>query len=375
VRNVVLLGIGHANAHVLWMWRRRPPAGAQLTCISDEPVATYSGMLPGVLAGQYPPERMEIDLARLTATAGARLVVAEVSGLDVGRQEVLFADRPAVPFDALSVGIGSLPSFEGVQVVDGARLLPIKPMQTFLSRLDRKLLDAAVERRGAPIRLAIVGGGAGGLELTFCLPARLRALFGEDVRFDLTVVTADERLLPGSLRATARRVEHLLERRGVQLLASTPVVRVDGAVLTFRDDTCLEADAILWATGAAAPPLLARCGLPTDARGFLLTNETLQTTGGAPVFAVGDTGSIAGAPTPKAGVYAVRQGPVLWENLQRTLSGRSLRRYAPQRGFLRLLNTGDGRAIGEWKGLSCEGAWCWRLKDFIDSRFIAKYAS
>lgn len=130
---------------------------------------------------------------------------------------------------------------------------------------------------------------------------------------------------------------------------------------------------VVWATGAATPPLLARLGLPTDPRGFLLTRDTLQSTSGAPVFTVGNTGTIAGASTPKAGVYAVRQGPVLWDNIQRTLRGAPLRPYRPQRRFLRLLNTGDGRAIAEWRGLSFEGVWCWWLKDAIDSRFMKPY--
>jgi len=135
----------------------------------------------------------------------------------------------------------------------------------------------------------------------------------------------------------------------------------------------MEADVVLWLTGPAAPPVLSRMGLPTDASGFLLTKDTLQSTSGASVFAVGDTGSIDGVPTPKAGVYAVRQGPVLWSNLQRMMSAAPLRPYAPQRTFLRLLNTGDGRAIGEWRGISFEGVWCRCLKDFIDRGFVGRY--
>lgn len=113
--DVILVGIGHTNAHVLRMWRMEPLKGMRLTCVSDEAVATYSGMLPGVLAGQYPPERMEIDLVRLTATAGARLIVDEVTGLDPARQELLFDSRAPVRFDVLSVGIGSVPGWGGVQ--------------------------------------------------------------------------------------------------------------------------------------------------------------------------------------------------------------------------------------------------------------------
>ena len=123
-KDVVLLGIGHTNAHILRMWRMKPIPDARLTCISNFSIATYSGMLPGVLAGQYPPERMEIDLARLCAAAGARLIVAEVKGLDIEARELLFEDRPPLRFDVLSIGVGSVPRFDGVDPASPlARLL------------------------------------------------------------------------------------------------------------------------------------------------------------------------------------------------------------------------------------------------------------
>jgi selenide, water dikinase len=372
-RDVVLLGIGHTHAHILRMWRMHPPAGVRLTCISDEPVATYSGMLPGVLAAQYPPERMEIDLVRLTAAAGARLVIGQVSGLDLASQALHVERATPIRFDVLSIGIGSIPNFDGVRVVDRGRLLPIKPMQRFIPRLDARLRQAVADRAGQPLRIAVVGGGAGGVEIALCLPAHVKTALGRDTRFELTVLTADDRLPTGSLPKTSRRVERILTERSARLLKGRRVAEVEGSALSLEDGTIVEADVIVWATGAAAPPLLARLGLPTDPRGFLLTRDTLQTTSGAPVFAVGDTGTIAGASTPKAGVYAVREGPVLRDNIQRALSGAPLRQYDPQPGFLRLLNTGDGRAIAEWRGLSFEGAWCWWLKDAIDSRFMKPY--
>lgn len=156
-------------------------------------------------------------------------------------------------------------------------------------------------------------------------------------------------------------------------MRSRLVTRIDGARITFNAGATMEADVVLWVTGPAAPPVLSRMSLPTDAGGFLLTKDTLQSTSGAAVFAVGDTGSIEGVPAPKAGVYAVRQGPVLWRNLQRMMSAVPLQPYVPQRTFLRLLNTGDGRAVGEWRGISFEGAWCRRLKDVIDQRFVERY--
>jgi len=372
-RDVVLLGVGHTHAHVLDEWRARPIPDARLICVSDYDIATYSGMLSGVLAGEYPPDAMAIDLRRLCDAAGAQLVIAHVTGLNVPDRQLVFADRPPLGFDVLSIGVGSVPSWQGVDCVDWTQVVQVKPMQTFLARLDARLRAATVARGTAPLRIVTVGGGAGGIEVTLCLPAYLRAQLGANARFEHTIVCGGPDILPGSARGTVDRITRICQRRGLEIIRGRLVTRVDGAGITLDDGARMEADVVLWLTGPAAPPVLSRMGLPTDASGFLLTKDTLQSTSGASVFAVGDTGSIDGVPTPKAGVYAVRQGPVLWSNLQRMMSAAPLRPYAPQRTFLRLLNTGDGRAIGEWRGISFEGVWCRRLKDFIDRGFVGRY--
>ncbi len=368
--DVVLLGIGHTNAHVLRMWKMHPIADARLTCISNYSIATYSGMLPGVLAGHYRAEQMEIDLVRLCASASARLIVDNVTGLDLDRQEILFDDRAPVPFDVLSIGIGSVPTRDGVEADD--TVLAIKPMQTFLPRLEDRLRQVHQQHPEKPLQVVIVGAGAGGVEIALCLPNRIAKTLG-DVDFELTVVNGREEVTSGAAAKTALKSRRALEARGVRLVLGRRVVRIHAGVVSLDNDEQLDADIVLWATSAVAPPLLERLDLPKDERGFLLTHPTLQSTRGVPVFAVGDTGTIENSRTPKAGVYAVRQGMVLWENIQRTLNGQSLEEYRPQTNFLKLFNSGDGRAIGEYKGFSFHTAWAWKLKDAIDTKFMAKY--
>ena len=369
--NIVLLGVGHTNAHVVRMWRMRPIEDAQLICISDFPIVTYSGMLPGVLSGQYPIERMQIDLVRLCAVVGARLLIDKVVGLDVDRQQLLFEKRPALPFDVLSIGIGSVPSREGVDPCDDT-LMAIKPMQTFLDRLTKHLEQWRLQRAKQHLRIAIVGAGAGGVEIAFCLPRRIQSIL-PDVSTDITLMTADAQILRGTLPKTIRRAETLLAQRGVRVRSGCRVTSVAKQRITFDNGDPMDVDLVLWATNAAAPDLIGHLGLPLDERGFLQTSNTLRTTAEASIFAVGDTGTIEGDTTPKAGVYAVRQGPVLWDNIRRSLKGLPLRTYEPQRRFLKLLNTADDRAILEYSGLTSHGSWCWNLKNFIDGRFMDKY--
>lgn len=379
-KHIVLLGIGHTNAHIVRQWGMNPIPDTSLTCLSDNGVATYSGMLPAVLAGQVPPADMEIDLVRLCSSVGARLLTNEVTGLDKARRLVHFADRPSIPFDALSIGIGSVPAVDGVQVT-GDSLLKIKPMQTFLDRLStaldqalgrmQKKVDAAPQTETRPLKIVVAGSGVAGMEITLCLPPFLSK--HTSVPFSLEVVTRSSEILQGVIPSMRKRVTDVLGQRSIPVRTGKTVLRADDDGLHLNDGSLVEADLIIWATGASRPDLLSQLDLPLDGRGFLATNNKLQSTSALPIFAVGDTGTIVTEKLPKAGVYAVRQGPILWQNLQATLSNEPLTPYVPQRSFLKLLNTGDGHAIGEWKGFSFGGSLAMRLKQRIDSRFMKMY--
>jgi selenide,water dikinase len=325
-------------------------------------------MLPGVLSGQYQPDDMVIDLRRLCQRSGVRLIVGEVGGFDARRGE-LRVGGTTLAFDVASIGIGSVPSSNGVVIDDDAPLVAVKPMRSFLDRLDAHLARVP---RGTGVRLAVVGGGSGGIEIAFTVLPYLRARARPGEHAEVVLVAGPDGLTPGQWPGTTRRVLAALGRTGITVI-DRRVTRVTSRHVEYEGGEPTDVDAVVWATGAVAPPWLRSLGLPTDNRGFLLTEDTLRSTGEGQVFAVGDSGTVVGTPTPKAGVHAVRQGPVLWDNLRRSVTGCRLRCYRPQADFLRLLNMGDGRAIGEWKGVSFEGAWVWRLKDRIDRRFIARY--
>jgi selenide,water dikinase len=314
---------------------------------------------------------MEIDLVRLCAAANAHLIVDKVVGIDATEHRLQFESRPPLPFDLLSVGIGSVPTREGVESLDDT-VLAIKPMQTFLERLTTRLEQVGRQGDGQPIRIVIVGGGAGGVEIAFCLPNRIRSTVG-DATPDISLVTADESLISGTCSKTSATARRELERRGVHLKLGHRVTKIADGIVTLATGETIEADIALWATSAVAPPLLANVDLPKDDRGFLLTRPTLQCISDDAVFAVGDSGTIEHSRVPKAGVYAVRQGRFLWENLQRSLTGQPLELYEPQRDFLKLFNTGDGKAIGEFKGFTFHNRWAWKLKDGIDRKFMDKY--
>ncbi len=353
----------------------QPIPNAELVCISDFPIATYSGMMPGVLSGQYSVSDMEIDLVRLCNSAGSRLIIGNVIGLDLEDRMIQFENRPPLSYELLSIGIGSRPTFRGVQIEDDSNLLAIKPMQSFLERFEKRVEELSGLSR--PAKIAIIGGGLGSIEVAFCLKHRLANDPVWKSRFkaqpDITLVTGSESIGTGLLPSTVKRVKKQFSEQGVQFREKCRVVILNRHGFETQDGQQIEADIVIWATNAVGPPLLGELSLETDNRGFLTTRPTLQTTSDDNIFAVGDSGTIKSSETPKAGVFAVRQGPFLWENLKLSIARKQLRKYTPQSGFMKLINIGNDEAVMEYKGLSFEGKWCWRIKDRIDRKFMAMY--
>ena len=368
---IVLLGIGHTNAHIVRMWKMAAIPDTRLTCISDFPCATYSGMLPAVLAGQVPEEGMTIDLVRLCASAGARLIVANPNGIDRQQRHVTFPDRPAIPFDLLSIGVGSTPQMVPAPS-NPSCLVTIKPMQTLLRRLRRRLDDLA--NHEGPVRVIVAGAGIGGVETSACVGHFITRHL-PDHRTEIMLADAHSDIARGLSPAVASRIRSQLHARNITLKLGDPIEQVLPHGVRFASGEEAMAEIVLWVASARPIDLFSTLDWPKDDRGFLLTNAYLQTLADNRIFAVGDAGTMANVQLPKAGVYAVRQGPILWHNLRAQLASQPLHAYHPQSRFLKLVNMGDGTAIADWHGRRMEGRWVNRWKRHIDQRFMAMYQS
>ena len=366
-QDLVLVGGGHAHVHVLKRFGMRPDPGVRLTLITRDVETPYSGMLPGYVAGHYRFDDCHIDLVRLARFAGARLIHDEAVGLDRARREVLCRGHPPIRYDIVSLDIGITPRGDAVPGA-AEHTVPVKPIDRFAERWEA-LLDRA--RALGRLRLAVVGGGAGGVELALAAEHRLAGLL--DARPEVTLVTRDGLLLSHNARVRAK-FARIFAERGIAVRAGDPVVRVEHGMLHLADGGAVPFDEALWVTEAAAAPWLAEIGLALDPGGFVETDEYLRSPSDPTVFAAGDIAAMRGHPRDKSGVYAVRAGPPLAENLRRALAGRELRRAVPQRRALALIGTGDGSAVASRGGLAAEGAWLWGLKQWIDRRWMRGYA-
>jgi selenide,water dikinase len=374
VKDLVLIGGGHSHVTVLKRFGMKPMPGVRLTLICRDAHTPYSGMLPGFVAGHYSYDDAHIDLGALARFAGARFYHSTVMSLDLTNKKVLCDNRPAVQFDLLSINTGSTPTTDHVPGATG-NVVPVKPINQFLDRW-----EALSERAMAttdPLRIAVVGAGAGGVEITLAIQHRLRQQRKEagrndsDIEYHLYSNAAD--ILPTHNAKVRATFANVLKKRGVNVHLGEAIVQVAPGRLRTAAGGEIEPDEILWVTAAGAPSWPGEAGLSVDEAGFIKVDDTLQTQSHPEVFAAGDVAAMVNHPRPKSGVFAVRQGKPLEANLRRLLLGRALKPFRPQSKFLGLISTGDKCAVASRGDWSIKGAAVWRWKDWIDRRFMDKY--
>ncbi|MGB9356191.1 MAG: selenide, water dikinase SelD [Azonexus sp.] len=374
LRDVVLIGGGHSHVGVLHMFAMKPLPGVRLTVICTDTDTPYSGMLPGYIAGHYSFADVHIDLRRLAEFAGARYYRDEVVGIDREARKVLCRNRPPVAYDALSINIGSTPQLAGVAGAS-EHVVPVKPIRRFNERW-LALLARVCNHSGATT-IAIVGAGAGGVEMTLAMQYRLRNELlargrnPDELRFHL--FSAAPQILTTHNARVRQAFERVLAERGVVVHRVAEVVQVAAGRLQTQAGEVLEADEIVWVTQAGGAAWLRETGLALDDKGFIRVRATLQSETDPLIFAAGDCAAMIDHPLEKAGVFAVRMGKPLTENLRRTILRQPLLDYRPQQRWLALISTGDRHAIASRGAFYARGDLVWRWKYWIDRRFMRKF--
>ncbi len=374
IKDLVLIGGGHSHLSVLKYFAMNPVPGLRLTLITRDLHTPYSGMLPGYIAGHYQYDEAHIDLRPLAQFAQARIYHAEVNDIDFENNHVICAGRPPIQFDFISINIGSKPGTLHIPGADNFAI-PVKPIDHFLTQWNQlvdKITDATND-----FHLAVVGGGAGGVEMALATQYRLQqSLKQQNLSNDLLKLDLycdSDCILPTHNKQVQKRFNRILQQRNIKIHTNHRIREVQQNRLINDNGEQYPADAVLWVTNASAPSWLANAGLDVDAEGFISVNDTLQSTSHENVFAAGDIAAVLNHPRPKSGVFAVRQGPPLARNLERAVQNEPLKSFRPQKNFLGLISTGDQYAIASRSNWSLEGAWLWKIKDWIDRRFMDNF--
>ena len=347
MKELLLVGAGHAHAALLESVAREPLYGARLTLVSPHRSQLYSGMLPGVIAGRYRLDEARLDVAGLAARAYAEFVEGSVVSLDPGARALRLQDGRELRFDFVSLNIGSLVE----ATIPGAaeHAVAVRPFEDFLQRIS----GSAVHE------VAVIGAGAAGVELAMAIRHRGPGvtLYSERDAFGMPL---------------AARVAAALRRRGVDFRQGMAVDAIERGPVVHAGASRQSFDLAVLATRAAPRGWPRAAGIACDERGFVQVDATLRSVSHPAVFAVGDCATLKGAEHAKSGVYSVRHGQALVRNLRRLVAGEALEPYRPQRRTLLLIGTGDRSAIAARGGWSAEGRWAWWWKDWLDRRWLRR---
>ena len=359
-RDLVLIGGGHTHALVLRKWGMNPLPGARVTVINPGPTAPYSGMLPGFVAGHYSREDLDIDLVQLARFAGARVILGAAVGLDPNRGLIHVADHPDIAFDTASINVGitsNMPTLAGF--TDHA--VPAKPLGPFAAKWGAYL------KNSGPASVAVIGGGVAGVELVMAMAHALRA---RGRQAEVALIDKAQVLTATGAKA-ARTIRQAMQNLGITCVEHAEITQITAEGITLADGRHINAEFVTGAAGARPYSWIATSGLDLE-DGFIRVNRYLQSSDPA-ILAAGDCAQLTETPRPKAGVFAVREAPILFNNLRATLGAGHLRRYRPQRDYLKLISLGERSALAERLGTSFSGPMMWSWKDHIDQKFMNRF--
>ncbi len=368
MKRLILVGAGHAHAQVLKHLAAKRTTDLEIVLLTPDMQAPYSGMIPGWLAGHYQWQECCIDFHHLCRQSGARIHLASVTTIDPGRNTLTLDDGASMSYDWLSLNIGSTlrPHSRGQLAI-----LPMRPLSALRQRWEQLQQTVHNLAPGTHYRIVMVGGGVAGVECILAAQQRLTRL-APHIQCEFSLVTRGPDIMSGMAHRVARRLRRHLAAHDVNIIHNFPADHTDDKHLISADGRRLAADAVLWATGAEAHAWPRQSTLKTDQHGFICIDPMLRSVSHPNVFAVGDCA--AWRPRlPKAGVFAVRMGPVLAANISAAIHAAPLTVYHPQTRYLIIAGTATRHAVACWGAFSWEGAWVWRWKERIDRNFLARY--
>lgn len=364
-KHLVLIGGGHAHMMILDNLKTIVDKGIEVTVIGPSAHHYYSGMGPGMLGGRYRPEQIRFATEDVVTKQGGTFIRDRVVKMDPNAKEIFTKAGQTVGYDVVCCNAGS---YIPMDTVPGSRdnIYSVKPIE--------KLWEAAQKLRllfrEKQTRVSIVGGGPSSAEVAGNILELARRIngFKPEVR-----IFARSRFMSGFPEPVRSRVFSVLKKRGIRIHEQTPVKAVGPGSIQLGSGWTHTTDFIFMATGVRPSTIFEHSGLPVGPDKGLLVNRFLQSVAYPDIFGGGDCISFRERPLAKVGVYAVRQNPVLLNNVMAALEQRPLMPFDPGPGYLLIFNLGCGTGVLKKKGLVFGGKPAFMVKDYIDRRFIKKF--
>ena len=365
-RELIPIGGGHTHTLFLRKWGMMPIPGVEVSLVSPSAETAYTGMLPGLLAGHYKSDDIKIDLVKLCQFSGARFIMESVENIEASSSLVHVKGRKALRYDVASVDIG-VTSLLPFPLYANRHVHSIKPLNDFVEKWDYfytqvrlKLIDS---------NIVIIGGGVGAVEIAMAMAHAFNRI--ELPQYTISIVDR-ARVLSGVRLQSRKKLMRNLKRLSINIIENTVVTDVDASHVFCDAQKPIKANFTVLAIGATPYRWLRSTDLPLI-NGFIEVDKTLRVTSFQNLFAVGDCAHLSYDPRPKAGVFAVRQAPILYSNIKATLFKKQYKNYLPQKYHLKLISLGKKAALLDYILPSVAGKTVWLIKNYLDKSFMNKF--
>jgi len=364
---IVLVGGGHSHCIFLKMWamkKVKPPL--DIILINPSGFTPYTGMLPGLISGNYTRKDAYVDLVKLCNASGVRLLIGSVGKINLHKKSVMVQGRAEITFDIISVNVG-IKSMASDFLHQSESVVSAKPMDKLYKRWKEFLAKKYKNRKKA---VTIVGGGLGGLELAFAVKESLEK---EAVLHEITVIERGKILKYETDNLNKKLTKFLLAKK-IKIIENINILRFNNNKILLSDGTNIHSDFTIMTAGAHPYTWIEKSGIPCN-EGFIVVDSYLKSSKFPFLYAAGDCAHLDSSPRPKAGVFAVRAGPYLFHNIISVFENRAPRKFFPQRNHLKLISIGGQKAISSGRGFQFSGNTIWRWKNFIDKKFMEGFSS
>lgn len=364
-KHLVLVGGGHAHMVTLANLHQFIDKGHQVTVIGPSENHYYSGMGPGMLGKTYTPAEIRFATRHVVEKKGGVFILAKAVGADPDNKTVLLESGKTVSYDVVSFNCGSyVPKPE--MIGDDTNIFTVKPIEKLLNA-QKRILSLVSKKKAA---IGIVGGGPSAIEIAGNIWG-LTTNYGENMPV-IQIFTRG--LLMGRFPDGIRKkAAQSLLKRGIDIQEKSSITRIETNQVTLDSGQTHRLDLIFLALGVKPSPIFTDSGLSTGPDGGLLVNQFLQSTKYPEIFGGGDCIYFQPQPLDKVGVYAVRENPVLFQNLMASLENTALQPFDPGGAYLLIFNMGGGKGILRKNRLQITGRPAFLIKDYIDRKFMREF--
>ena len=313
------------------------------------------------------------DIVHIFSKTSVQLVIDEVVGVDVVKQQVHLKKDGVLEYTYCVVALGSRTAYFGVEGAE-QNAIALKDLHSAFAVRDLvKNAVGQVKTTQQPATLAIVGAGLAGFEVATEIATYIKHLVHthsiDKEKICITLIEARNQALSACSDVVCEKARHRLYHLGVELKTNAKTTKVEKNKITFSDNSSMEVAGVVWGGGVQCLYLkeMVKGDVSFAPSGQIMVTEFLNLPNYQGVFAIGDCSFLEGA--PNTAYIAEQQAECTARNIASLINKKSLKKYKPKNANFVVSSAGGKYALADTYFFCC-GFSGWLIKRIIDFRYL-----